>query len=132
MLQRFIRAGGMRDVRRAVAEVIGKLGEEPDRHDEIEQQGLGRVGNHVSCRIVSRASVFAIRPAFGVPRASASTMWRACLKLTFGGSGGSSPSTTASMSAGPGEPKASRKVEAHCAGSSTVKPFTPHARATAA
>src|SRR5205085_11830613 len=122
MQQRFLRAGGMRDVRCSMAEVVGKACEEPDRHDEIEQQDLGRVGNHVSCRIVSRASVLAMRPAFGVPRASASTMCRACLKLTFGGSGGSSPSTTASMSAGPAAPKASRSVAAHCAGSSTEKP----------
>src|SRR3954447_19773514 len=115
MQQRLFRARRVRDVGRAMTEVIGKAREEPERHDEIEQQRLGRIGNHVSCRIVSRASVLAMRPAFGVPRASASTMWRACLKLTFGGSGGSSPSTTASISAGPGVAKASRKVAAHCA-----------------
>src|SRR3954452_11383982 len=101
MQQGFFRPGGVRNVGCAMAEIVGKTGEKPDRHDEIEQQRLSRIGDHVNCRMGSRASVLAMRPPFGVPRASASTIWRACSKLIFGGSGGSSPSTTASMSAGP-------------------------------
>ena len=75
-------------------------------------------------RTLSEAMVSAIFPAFGVPRASDSANFAACLTVILGGIGGSFGSTTASISAGPGVASAWRRISPQVAGSSIVKPVS--------
>ena len=74
----------------------------------------------------------AILPRLGSPLASDRANFRACLAVILGGIGGSKGSTTASTTTGPGVASASSSTAPQRAGSSTVSPVAPQARAKAA
>src|SRR5689334_10417224 len=83
--------GGVVPVERAVG--FGRVGRDAKgaRGDALDDRS--RLGHafppQTSSRTTLAAIVLAISPAAGVPRASDSARWRASLKLTFGGIGGS-------------------------------------------
>src|SRR6185312_11667814 len=121
------REGAVR-LRRVGRDAEGGCGDALDHRACIAHRGFP----HTSSRTVSDAMVSAILPPAGVPRASDSARWAACLSVALGGIGGSFWSTTASISTGPGVASAARKASPHCAGSSIVKACTPKPRAMAA
>jgi hypothetical protein len=87
---------------------------------------------HTISRTLSRRTVAAMAVRRGVPLASDLANFAACSSVTFGGIGGSSGSTVASTTTGPGVASARAMTSRHAPGESTDSPVAPHALATAA